>query len=240
VKPVDAAPLRSVEWNKTTGENKVRRPMTIAVVLAVLLTAPAYAQTTDFFELVKTGTPQNVQRAINSGAEANSPDKDGKTPLMYAAGYNQNVEVITVLVKAGADIEAIDKNSMTPLMYAAWNNQNPDEITVLLKAGANLKAHDKDGFDALTHAAYSNPNPEVITTLLKAGADVNAQGSRGWTPLMLAAYSNPNPEVITTLLEAGAKANIKNSEGRIAFDYAQKNEKLKGSVAYMELEKASR
>ena len=76
--------------------------------------------------------------------------------------------------------------------------------------------------------------------LSKAGADVNAQGSRGWTALMLAAYSNPNPEVVTTLLEAGAKANIKNSDGRIALDYAQKNEKLKGSIAYIQLEKASR
>ena len=73
----------------------------LAVVLSVLLTASVYAQTTDFFELVKTATPQNVQSAINSGAEANTPDKDGKTPLMYAAGYNQNTEVTNVLLKAG-------------------------------------------------------------------------------------------------------------------------------------------
>ena len=131
--------------------------MAAAVVFATLLTVTADAQTIDFIGLVKTGTSQDVQNAINSGADVNSRDKDGKTPLMYAAGYNQNTDVTTVLLKAGADIETTDKNSMTPLMYAAWNNQDPDEITVLLKAGANLKAQDKDGFEALTHAAYSNP-----------------------------------------------------------------------------------
>jgi predicted oxidoreductase len=42
--------------------------MVVAVVLAVLLAASAYAQTTDFFELVSSGTPQTVQAAIDKGA----------------------------------------------------------------------------------------------------------------------------------------------------------------------------
>jgi len=35
---------------------KVRNRIIVAVVLAVLLAASTYAQTTNFFELVKTGT----------------------------------------------------------------------------------------------------------------------------------------------------------------------------------------
>lgn len=46
----------------------------------------------DFFELVKTGTPRDVQTAISNGAEVNARDKDGKTALMGAAEYNQYPE----------------------------------------------------------------------------------------------------------------------------------------------------
>jgi ankyrin repeat protein len=111
---------------------------------------------TDFFELVKTGTPQNVQAAIDKGEAPNAREKDGTTPLMYAAGYNQNPQVITTLLEARADINARDRyNNMTPLMYAAWFNQNPEVITVLLKAGADAKAKSSAGKTAFDFAQYN-------------------------------------------------------------------------------------
>jgi tetratricopeptide (TPR) repeat protein len=87
------------------------------------------------------------------------------------------------------------------------------------------------------YAARGNQNPEVITTLLKAGADLEAQTNDGRTALMLAVRYNKNPEAITTLLEAGANVYTLDSSGRTAVDYAQGNEKLKGSDAYRQLEK---
>ena len=54
-------------------------------------------------------------------------------------------------------------------------------------------------------------------------------------PRMYTADTNPNPEVITTLLKAGADAKAKNRDGKTAFDYAQKNEKLAGTKAYWAL-----
>jgi hypothetical protein len=36
--------------------------------------------------LVKSGTPQEVQAAINKGAKVNAQNKDGETALMLAAG----------------------------------------------------------------------------------------------------------------------------------------------------------
>jgi hypothetical protein len=44
----------------------------VVVVLAVLIAASAYGQTTGLFELVKTGTPQDVQAAISKGADVNA------------------------------------------------------------------------------------------------------------------------------------------------------------------------
>jgi ankyrin repeat protein len=95
------------------------------------------------------------------------------------------------------------------------------------------------GFTPIIQAARNNPNPEVISTLLKAGANVNTKdGFLGLTPLMHAVEENKNPEIIITLLKAGADAKMKDSDGKTAFDYAKKNENLKGTKAYWALNDA--
>lgn len=132
----------------------MRKRIVVAVALTFLFALPStYAQTTDFFELVKTGTPQSVQAAINNGADLKARDTFGWTALMYAAWINPNHEVITTLLKAGAEIEARNNDGGTPLMLAAGGNPNPEVITVLLKAGAELNAQSKGGWTALMLAA---------------------------------------------------------------------------------------
>ena len=130
----------------------MKRRIVVAVVLAVLMAASAHAQTTDFLELVKTGTPQSVRAAIGKGADVKARNNVGATPLVFAVWYNQNPEVITTLLGAGADVEAQDVVGKTVLMYAAQFNQNPEVITTLLKAGAEAKAKDKRGLTAFDYA----------------------------------------------------------------------------------------
>ena len=150
----------------------------IVAVLAILLTASASAQTTNFFDLVKTGSPQAVQAAIANGADVNARDNDGVTALMYAAESNQNPDVVATLLKAGADILAKDSKPHwggTALLWAAVGNKNPKVITVLLKAGADINVRNVDGKTALIWAVMENPNPEVVMTLLNAGADAKVK-----------------------------------------------------------------
>jgi ankyrin repeat protein len=212
----------------------MKKRMGIVAALAVLMATSAYAQKSDFFELVKTGTPQDVQAAIVQGANVNArdkstdenwQDKNDKTPLMYAAGYNQNPEVITALLKAGANIKAQDLVGRTALICAAMGNPNPEVITTLLKAGANIKAQDVVGMTSLMYAAAHNQNPEVVSTLLKAGANIKARakGMLGRTVLAYAAVSNPNAEVIATLLEAGADIEARDELGGTALLSAAAN-----------------
>ncbi|MCL2673581.1 MAG: ankyrin repeat domain-containing protein [Alphaproteobacteria bacterium] len=165
-----------------------------------------------FFDLVRTGTPQEVENAIKNEENVNAMDKYGVTPLMMAARNNPNPEVIKVLVKAGADVNAKDNTGSTPLMRAAMFNHNPEVITVLVKAEADVNANNNDGLTPLIRAAMFNHNPEVITALIKAGADVNENSNDGRTPLM-SATSNSNLEVMAVLLEAGAEVNVKDRFG---------------------------
>ena len=200
----------------------------VVAVLAVLLVASTYAQTKDFFELVKSGTPQQVQDAISKGADVNAQTKEGWTPLISAVMYNQNVDVVTTLLKAGADPNASGNNGTTALLEAAMWNQNSEVIAALLEAGADIKARDKDSKTALMLAAMNNQSPKVVTILLEAGADTEARDSNGSTPLMWAVRYNNNPEVITILLKAGADVNAKDESGEtplmIATDAQQKPE----------------
>jgi ankyrin repeat protein len=77
----------------------------------------------DFFELVGTGTPQSVQAAINQGADVNARDNYVEIPLMWAARFNQNPEVITTLLMAGADAKAKNKAGKTAFDNAQANEK---------------------------------------------------------------------------------------------------------------------
>ncbi|MGO8693737.1 MAG: ankyrin repeat domain-containing protein [Rectinemataceae bacterium] len=161
--------------------NKIPRFSLALAFLAAL--ASAYAQQADLFELVKTGSLQDVKAAVDKGADVNARDPaNGWTPLMYAARYNQNPEVLNVLLKAGAKVDARADDGSTPLMCAALINANPEVISALLKAGADVNARSKgQGWTALICAASFNDNPEVIATLLRAGANEKVKDSTGRT-----------------------------------------------------------
>jgi ankyrin repeat protein len=163
----------------------VNKRLLVAAVLAVLLAASAYAQATDLTRAVLTGTPHDVQAAIDRGADVNAYHDD-MTPLLTPAAYNKNPQVISTLLRAEANIEARDLNPVgaTPLLWAAYANQNPEVVTMLLKAGADIKAQDTvNGRTALIWAVHDNLNPEIITTLLRAGADTKVKDKSGYTAL---------------------------------------------------------
>ena len=182
----------------------MNRRIAVAAVFALLLLASAYAQTTDFFELVRTGTPQEVQVALDNGADLNAHNiGDGTTPLIAAAAYNKNPEVVTTLLKAGAGLEARDSvHGGTALLWAASFNKNPEVTATLLTAGADIRASNTlEGRTALLWAAYWN-NPEVIVVLLNAGADAKAKDKAGKTALDYARYTQRDADVLRRLEEA--------------------------------------
>jgi ankyrin repeat protein len=51
----------------------------------------------------------------------NARNVDGLTPLMLAAGFNTNDEVLERLIEAGADISAEDDYGLTIFGYAKEN-----------------------------------------------------------------------------------------------------------------------
>ena len=151
-------------------------------------------------------TVSQVRECLDLGADVNARDKEGWTPLIWAAKNNSNSEVISLLLGAGAEVNAKSKYGWTPLMWAALVDEHPEVVSVLLKAGAEVNAKGRDGVTPLMYAAQYNENPEVISVLLKAGADANASDIQGYIALGYARWGS-NLDGTQALKELEAATN---------------------------------
>ena len=168
-----------------------------------------------------------------SKADVNARDADGETALIWATTGIGSTENVKVLLDAGANVNARDADGETALMRAAYIGT----AKVLLDAGADVNARDADGETALMWAAHGFGTAENVKVLLDAGADVNERDTDGETALMAAAFIGA-AENVKILLDAGADTSVKGTDGMTAWDYAENNEKLKGTDVYWILNEA--
>ena len=118
-------------------------------------------------------------------AKQESPDKDGRSELHYAALEN-DVNRARKLISAGADVNAQDKGGWTPLHSAAQGNSF-DTAVLLLESGAKIDLQDGHGNTPLFRAVFSYKNDgRVIELLRKHGADAFSKNRHGQTPIGLA------------------------------------------------------
>ena len=140
-------------------------------------------------------------------------------------------------INKGANVNAKNNNGTTALILAVING-HVATVSALLKAGADVNAKAKYGITALMFAARYCGSPEVINMLIDAGAD-DAVTDYGETALMLAAEKN-TPEVVEALINAGAYVKARDNEGKTVLDYANDNDKLKGTKTLERLENLCR
>ena len=138
----------------------------------------------------------------NSPHLINSKDKDGWTPLMYAAQFS-TAEACKALIAAGAEVKVKSNYGWTPLMCAA-GNPSVETLKIFLD-GADVNAKNNGGNTPLMLAAI-NSTAEGCKVLIEAGAEVNVKKNNGVTPLITAAYRS-TAETCKVLIEAGGDVN---------------------------------
>lgn len=93
------------------------------------------SQTDALFRATVEGNTDMVRSLLSSpGADVNSTDERGSTPLLEAARYGHE-DICRVLIAAGADVKAKDRDGKTALMLAVQGNHD-DVVRVLKQAGA--------------------------------------------------------------------------------------------------------
>lgn len=117
------------------------------------------------FRLAREGTTEQLKTALETGINLNIKDEYGQTPLMYAAGQN-NEEVVQLLVDKGADVDQETDAGWTPLMYAARDN-TLEVFEQLIDNGADMSATNNDG-DTVLELASTVPVRNYITRQLTA------------------------------------------------------------------------
>jgi len=130
-----------------------------------------------------SGNETKVRQLVACGADLTITDRDGLTPLHYAA-YGGHAAVVVQLLAAGVSADAENKFGMTPLHYAALHSRAA-VAEQLLAAGAAVDAKDEDGRTPLYRAAMRGC-AAVGEKLLAAGADGAAAADNGSTPRFVA------------------------------------------------------
>ncbi len=116
----------------------------------------------------RTGNIEQVQELLGKGADVNSRNEWGLTPLM-AAAQGDHIEAGKLLLEKGADINSKQKDGWTTLMVASSKGHG-DFVNLLLGKGVDVNARTESRMTALT-LARTNGRSQVVEVLKAHGAE---------------------------------------------------------------------
>lgn len=171
-------------------------------------TLPAqYEQPLLNFASFTNTSPECISYLAKLNGNVGQGNQYGTTPIMWAAMYNPNPQVIDALIAAGADInDPGHKDGYTPLHWAVRCNRSSLVAEHLITSGADINQKDKYDSTPLLWA-ICNKNPKDVLaeftsiidkssydTMLKYLEEFQQEGKPELVPLLL--KYNPTTESV--------------------------------------------
>ncbi|CAD5124953.1 DgyrCDS13196 [Dimorphilus gyrociliatus] len=137
-----------------------------------------------------------TRKLLSYGADVNTVDADGDSPLMLAAA-NDHYIVAKLLVAIGAKINHTSDRGRTALHAAVWN-QRRELVKLLINFGADVGIQELYGETAVMLCARRG-FPDILRILLRVGCDIGVKSDEQDTALHYAARYN-HPSCVEQLL----------------------------------------
>lgn len=197
--------------------------------------APSPTEIAAYTGLHKAAAEGDIDAAlklIESGADINARDSNGRTPF-HVAAFTRNTEMMKRLARAGTDVNALDADLYDAVTIAAVANDVPTLKTALEIGNKPTNITSIYVGTALIAAAHLG-HDEVVRTLISAGAPLDHVNNLGWTALIEAVVlgdGGPRHQAtVEALVKAGADRNITDRNGNTPLDLAKQR-------SYIQIEK---
>ncbi len=159
------------------------------------------------FELITRDDVEGIKLLIENGADINSHNKQGDTPL-HLAVMNRKINTTKLLIENGADINSHNEQDNTPFHLAVMNASKIDIMELLIKKGADIDSHNKQG-DTPLHLAAMNRKINTMKLLIENGADINITNKKAMTAIeCLFADAFKNYKKLIQFLETTKQLNV--------------------------------
>eukprot|EP00961_Rhodomonas_salina_P141332 1902813-Rhodomonas_salina.1 len=167
---------------------------------------PLLADTSTLHGALRARDVDAVGRLIEAKCDVNEVDKDGRTPVYYAAEKGQT-EAVRRLLAAGCEVEKEDKSGSTPLFAAAFHGHTA-AVSLLIEAKCEVdKQLESTAMTPLALAAGQG-HVEVVQQLLAGGADktLPAGGASAWETAQANVKDSAKLTALMSLLDFGPAA----------------------------------